>query len=673
VEVKTKFPRPVRQIENTWIPMSDGTKLAARIWLPEDAEENPVPAILEYIPYRKDDFTAEEDAMMHPYFAGHGYASIRVDMRGSGDADGILLDNYLPQEQDDGLEVLEWIAAQPWCTGSVGMIGISWGGFSGLQVAARAPSQLKAIVTICSTVDRYGDDLTFNGGCLNASDTIAWSGVSHSWIVMPPDPAVVGERWREMWLERLEQTPPWVGTWLEHQRKDDYWRHGSVAEDYSAIKCAVYAVGGWRDGYTNSILRMLEGLPGPKKGLIGPWAHMNPHHGAPEPAMGFLHECLRWWDYWLKGIDTGIMDEPMLRAWIEGSMEPSALPLVSPGRWVAEGAWPAPDITTQSYALNPGTLDEKAGREEKLDLRGSAAAGMHSGRWCPFGLAGDTPPDQRQEDGLCLTCDSPPVDEPLEFLGFPVVTVKVSADRPQALLAVRLCDVSPEGISSRISWGLLNLTHRESHEEPTPLQPGKQYTVTVRLNAMGHRLEAGHRWRLTLSSTYWPQAWPSPEPVTLSVFTGGVSRLEMPLRPPRVEDADLKPFEPPEVAPPMEVEVLRTASADRFVTNDVVKGLHELSVVWDTGLRRLVSSGIEYGWDHTETYRLIEGDPLSASAQCSRVMGVARGDWRPRVEMTHTLTADKDAFLASVVLDAYEADSRVFNKTWTFRFPRDLV
>jgi putative CocE/NonD family hydrolase len=672
MEVKTEFPHTVRLIENTWIPMSDGTKLAARIWLPEDAEKNPVPAILEYIPYRKDDFTAEGDAIMHAYFAGHGYASIRVDMRGSGDADGLILDNYLPQEQDDGVEVLEWIAAQPWCTGSVGMIGISWGGFSSLQVAARGPSPLKAIVTVCSSVDRYGDDLHFIGGCLQPADTVTWSAMAHTWPAMPPDPLVVGEKWREMWLERLEQTP-WIGSWLHHQRKDDYWRHGSVSEDYSAVKCAVYAVGGWRDGYTNSILRMLENLPGPRKGLIGPWAHMYPHQGLPEPAIGFLQECLRWWDYWLKGKDTGIMDEPMLRAWIEGSMEPSAMPLVSRGRWVGEGSCPAPNITTQSYALNPGTLDEKAGPEERLDLRGSQAAGLHSARWCPFGVAGDTPPDQRQEDGLSLTFDSRPVDEAVEYLGFPMLTVKVAADKPQALLAVRLCDVSPEGVSSRISWSLLNMTHREGHDEPTPVEPGKPYTVTVRLNTIGHRLEAGHRWRLTLSPTYWPLAWPSPEPVTLSVFTGGASRLDMPLRAPRAEDDDLQPFGPAEGAQPMEVEVLRTASGDRFVRHDMVKGLHEITVDWDSGLRRLVSGDLTYESVHKENYRIIENDPLSAIAECRRLMGVARGDWQARVEATHTMSADAQDFLVSVLLDAYEGDSRMFSKSWTFRFPRDQV
>ena len=152
MRVITEFPRPVREIEHAWIPLSDGTRLAARIWLPEDAEQNPVPGILEYLPYRKSDGTAVRDSVHHPYFAGHGYASIRVDIRGSGDSEGVLLDEYLPREQEDALEVLSWIAAQPWSTGKVGLYGKSWGGFNGLQVAAHQPPELKAVISLCASL-----------------------------------------------------------------------------------------------------------------------------------------------------------------------------------------------------------------------------------------------------------------------------------------------------------------------------------------------------------------------------------------------------------------------------------------------------------------------------------------------------------------------------------------
>src|SRR3990170_6433922 len=234
---RDSFPRRVRTIENAWIPLADGTRLAARIWLPEDAKREPVPGILEYIPYRKGDWTAVRDSLRQPYLAGHGYACVRVDMRGSGDSDGVLLDEYLLQEQDDGLEAISWIARQPWCTGKVGMTGKSWGGFNALQIAARRPAELGAVISVCSTDDRYADDVHYMGGCLLASDMLSWAATMLAFNARPPDPAVVGERWRTMWLPRLRGAPPFVGAWLSHPRRDAFWKQGSVCGDYGAIQC----------------------------------------------------------------------------------------------------------------------------------------------------------------------------------------------------------------------------------------------------------------------------------------------------------------------------------------------------------------------------------------------------------------------------------------------------
>ncbi len=321
----TELPRSLRVIENCWIPLSDGCRLAARIWLPADAESDPVPAVLEYIPYRKSDATVLRDAPMHAYFAGHGYAAVRVDLRGSGDSDGILADEYLPLEQSDGLEVLRWLASQPWCTGKVGIIGKSWGGFNGLQIAALNPPGLAAVISVASTDDRYADDVHYIGGCVQAFDMLPWASTMLAYNARPPDPAVVGQDWRRQWLARLAATPPHVEAWLQHQRRDHYWKQGSVCEDFSALRCAVYMVGGWADGYRNAVLRFLEGYPGPCKGLIGPWGHVYPHDGAPGPAIGFLQECVRWWDHWLKGIGQrhhGRAKAPPLPA---GGSPPAAL------------------------------------------------------------------------------------------------------------------------------------------------------------------------------------------------------------------------------------------------------------------------------------------------------------------------------------------------------------
>ena len=674
MRTKTSFPRAVREVETAWITLSDGCRLAARIWLPVDAADDPVPAILEYIPYRKNDLTAQGDAIRHPYFAGHGYAAIRVDMRGSGDSDGLLLNEYLPQEQDDALEVLAWIAAQPWCTGAVGMIGISWGGFNSLQVAARRPPELKAVITVCSTDDRYADDVHFVGGCLLADDTLPWASAMLARNALPPDPSVVGARWRTMWLDRLQGSPPFIEDWLRHQRRDAYWKHGSVCEDYAAIRCPVYAVGGWADGYTNAVLRLLEGLPGPRKGLIGPWAHTYPERGVPGPAIGFLQECLRWWDYWLKGIDTGIMNEPLLRVWMQDAVEPRPYYAERPGRWVAEPSWPTPSITLQTYALNAQPLDATPAAEMELAYRGVQAAGLGAGVFCPYGSPTDLPLDQRPDDGLALTYTSPPLDAPVEILGFPEVTLAIAADRPNALVAVRLCDVAPAGASTLVTRGLLNLTHRDSHEEPAPLVPGRRYTVRVRLNAIAYVLPAGHRWRIAVSPTYWPWAWPSPEPVTLRVFIGADSHIDLPVRAPRPEDAELAPFEPPEGAPPLAVEMLRPITSKRTISHDVATGRYELTVDRPyIGGFRLLDNGREYEGSTVDTYTIAEDGPLSARVQCRSTICIGRGDWRTRVETASTMSADATTFNVTNALDAYEGNVRVFAKTWTFTAPRDLV
>ena len=229
---------------------------------------------------------------------------------------GELADEYLSRELEDACEVIDWISRQSWCSGAVGMMGKSWGGFNALQTAALRPPALKAIITVCSTDDRYADDIHYMGGAL-LNDNLWWGTIMLAYQARPPDPALVGEGWRDEWLERLKSLPFFPALWLAHQRRDAYWRHGSVCEDFSAITCPVFAVGGWADAYTNAVPRLLEGLKVPRLGLIGPWAHVYPQDGMPGPAIGFLQEALRWWDHWLKGEDRGIMAEPMLRAFIE--------------------------------------------------------------------------------------------------------------------------------------------------------------------------------------------------------------------------------------------------------------------------------------------------------------------------------------------------------------------
>ncbi|MGZ8632318.1 MAG: CocE/NonD family hydrolase [Solirubrobacteraceae bacterium] len=656
--VRSDFPRPIRRIDHMWIPLADGTRLSARIWLPEDAEQDPVPAILEYLPYRKGDAFARRDSRHHPYFAGHGYAGVRVDLRGTGDSDGIIEDEYLPQEQEDAIDVIAWLAQQSWCSGAVGMLGISWGGFNGLQVAARRPPALEAVISMCASDDRYADDVHYVGGCVLAVDMLPWAATMLTGNALPPDQAVVGDGWRETWLQRIERTPPFIEAWLAHQRRDGYWRQGSVCEHYDSIDVPVYAIGGWADGYSNAIPRLIEGLPGPRKGLIGPWSHAFPQDGAPGPAIGFLQECLRWFDQHLKGIDTGVMDEPRLRAWMQEPVAPATHHTQRPGRWVSEPAWPPPDAQEWAWDFSPA---------EPISHRSVESTGLDAGAWCADGGEGDWPGDQRAEDERSLTFTSAPLDEPIEILGFPEVTLGIEVGRPSAIAVVRLCDVDPDGASLLVTRGVLNLNHRDGHDSAKPLEPGQRYEIAIALDAIAQRVPAGHRLRVAVSTAYWPWVWPAAKPVTLTLHGG---RLAVPTRPPRAEE--LPDFGPPEWAPPLEVETIEPGRTTRVHSHDQATGEHELRFEWDVGgHRRLRDSAIEMNDTHVTTYRIVDGDPLSASVrvQCSSALG--RGAWRTRVDTDSEMTATAAEFVVRHRLDAYEADERICSRSWTLAFPRD--
>ncbi|EPC02011.1 peptidase S15 [Litchfieldella anticariensis FP35 = DSM 16096] len=669
------FPRQVVE-EETWIPLADGTRLAARIWRPRDAERHPVPAILEYLPYRKRDLTAARDVQTHPYWAGHGYAGVRVDIRGTGESDGVLTDEYLQQELDDGVAVLEWLAEQPWCSGDVGMVGISWGGFNGLQIAALRPPQLKAVITLCSTDDRYADDIHHMGGCL-LGDNLSWASTMFDGNACPPDPELVGEHWREMWHERLDGSGLWLATWLRHQRRDDYWKHGSVCENFSSIQCPVYAISGWADGYCNAVFRLLEGLSVPRKGLVGPWAHKYPHLGVPGPAIGFLQDALRWWDHWLKGKDTGIMDEPMLRVWMQESTPPSARYETRPGRWVAEPCWPSLNIVPASFRLTVGhdLMPEHHGADDAdtLEIRSPLSVGLYAGKWCSYNAPPDLPHDQRDEDGGALIFQTARLETPVEICGQPVVELELEADQPVAMVALRLSDIAEDDKATRVSYGLLNLTHRDSDEHPEPLEPGKRYRVRVLLKHIAQQFPAGHAIRLALSTSYWPLAWPAPRPVKLTVCPGK-SRLILPVRAPRPEEeAALPAFDEPEGAPPLAKTLIQPTQETWRVIRDLANDKTTLEVINDEGRYRIDDIGLEISARVTERYTYSYGnyDSLSGWTEWERTF--QRGDWQVRTLTRTLMTSDADNFRLRATMDAYEGDTRVFAKTWDETISRDLV
>jgi putative CocE/NonD family hydrolase len=664
-------PTDVRVIHHAPITLTDGTVLSAMLWLPEDAETNPVPAILEYLPYRKSDGTSERDALNHPWFAAHGYASVRVDMRGSGDSDGVLRGEYLKQEQDDALEILQWIAAQPWCSGSIGMIGISWGGFNGLQVAARQPPELKAVVSICSTDDRYADDIHFMGGCLLV-DKVSWGSTMFAINATPPDPALVGDQWRDMWMDRLNHSGFWLDEWHRRQRRDEFYKHGSICEDYAAIQCPVYLVGGWADGYSNAVFRMMEKLESPRKGLVGPWAHKYPNFAKPGPRIGFLQECLRWWDYHLKGIDTGVMDEPGLRVWMQDTAPPRTYREQRSGRWIAEDSWPSPRIKSTHYPLGLNRLENPGSNvpERQLEICSPQTVGLAAGKWCPYGLIPDQPDDQRLEAGGSLTFDTEPLPETLEFFGAAIAHLDIAADKPDALVAVTLSEVLPDGAVTRLSYGILNLTHRDSHENPGKLEPGKRYQVQVKLNDCAQSLSPGSRLRLAISSSYWPIVWPSPEAATLSVLTRA-SSLELPLREVCAGDDELAEFEVAENAAELNATRLRPVDTEHKVTRDIMTGRMTLEILGDEGLLHNDDTDWSFGSGVQRLFSILPDDPLSATASFKWGKEFARDDLKLRIQANTHMSVSKSHFIIKATLDAFENDNKIFSNHWDCEIPRD--
>ncbi len=679
----TELPHEIETLENVFVPLRDGQRVAARIWRPIDAVTDPVPAVVEYLPYRKRDSTRGRDAYNHPYIAGHGYACVRVDLRGSGDSDGVLVDEYRPQEHRDAEDVISWLADQPWCDGNVGMMGISWGGFNALQLAAMNPPALKAVISASATDDLYVDNMHYMGGCLLA-DNLSEATVMFAFNSLPPDPAVVGDRWRDMWRERLEGSGLWLDTWLRHQRRDEYWKPASVCEDYTRVRCPVMAVGGWADGYTNAIFRLLENLDVPRRGLIGPWGHRYPHLGVPGPAIGVLQEVVRWWDHWLKGHDTGIEDEPMLRVWMQDSVPPSATYEDRPGRWVAEPSWPAPDLTEREYRFTAHHLvditddasDGAPPAQDRLTLQSPLSVGMFAGKWASYSAVPDLPYDQREEDGGALVFETEPLPETLEILGLARVRLEVSADVAQ--LAVRLSDVHPDGEATRVTYGVLNLTHRDGSAQPAPLEPGVRYPVEVELNGVAQVFPAGHRLRVSISTSYWPLVWPPPEPATVTITTGA-SALLLPVRTPRPEDAHLREFGPPEAAPEAETTVLATGEHAWRVTRDLATDISTLEIVNDQGTFRIEDTGTIIHRDTREWYSFRWNDVTSARGATRTVRRLENGDdWRVEVTTRTVLTCTTSDFLINAQLDAYELDEqqghpRVYSQNWGRRIPRDLV
>jgi putative CocE/NonD family hydrolase len=619
------------EVRDEWIPMPDGVRLHTRIWAPATAgPDAPVPVLLEYLPYRLDDWTAPRDSERHPWYAEHGYASVRVDIRGTGSSDGFFDDEYSEQELRDGEAVIAWLAAQEWSTGAVGMFGISWGGFNALQLAARAPAALKAIVTVCSTDDRYDNDVHYVGGAVLGIDMAAWGATMFAFNSRPPRPEVVGASWVEQWRQRLASNRPMTPVWLSHQERDDYWRHGSAAEAYGSISAAVLAVGGWADPYRDAVLRLVEHVDAPVKGIIGPWSHQYPDRGlAPGPSIGFLQESLRWWDRWLRGVDTGVEREPALRAWINDPEPPATYYAARTGRWIGATSWPSTDTEPRVLPLDRfrGVVDGA------VVVSSPQETGVDAGRFFPFGNATDLPPDQRAEDGRSV-CFDLPVDESFDLLGNVLVDLSVVSDQPRATVTVRLCDVAPDGSSTLVTRGVLNASRRDGMDRSDPLVPGTATTLPVRLV---------------------PWVWPHGTAATV-VVDPAASAVTLPVWT-RADDGGVS-FETPERSTPLAITrvVPSEPLPERTVTHDIETGEWTLDVDPGYGGGRVYPDGLVFSEDARETYRIRTDDPTSASAGSRWSIGLDHATWAARLETTSSVTASAEAFHVVNTVRAWARD-----------------
>ena len=666
-EVQTALPRDIVEIEDQPIIMPDGCRLSARIWMPKDAASDPVPVILEHLPYRKRDGTIVRDSLTHPWVAGQGYACIRVDMRGNGDSDGLMEDEYTPQELQDACDVITWATAQPWCSGTAGMMGISWGGFNSLQVAALRPPALKAIITICSTVDRFADDIHFKGGCL-LGENIGWAANMLSYSSRPPDPLLVGDRWRDMWLERLEAMPFLAREWISRQTRDEYWKHGSVCEDYSAIDAAVLSLGGWHDGYRNTISHLVANLDAPVKGIVGPWIHKYPHYAGPEPRIGFLQEARRWWDRWLKGIGNGAEELPAYRAWLMDSIAPARWVDERPGRWIAEAEWPSSAIAETVFELGDGTLGN-APMNAPIKVQSPVDCGSQAGEYFPFAYGPELPDEQSLDDAKSACFDGVVLDAPLDIVGAPRLVVRARSDKPMAQLAVRLCDLRPDGTSALITMGVLNLTHRHSSETPELLVPGEAFEATVTLDQIAYRIPAGHRLRIAVSTSYWPFIWPAPEHAAVTLESG---RLELPCRTVLAEGDECS-FEKPVGATPWEHETLKPSVFTRSTETDAATGVITTTIFNDDGENRDLAHGLISGSTTREIWSIHPDDPLSAAVQIRWEQTGGRDGWRTKTVAEMEMRCDKDWFLITGKLVAMEDGAQVFERGWDERIPRRFI
>ncbi|MER6915776.1 CocE/NonD family hydrolase [Streptomyces sp. NPDC000594] len=653
---RLRFPHETSQ-QDIRITLRDGVALFARLWRPITDEA--VPVLLEYSPERLTDTTVPRDAERHPWYAGHGYASVRVDARGHGNSGGLPDPAGLPGSPAtlaDTVEVIDWLATRPWCTGRVGMLGIGWGGACALATAALAPEPLAAVVAVCCGDDPYDDSGCYRGGAVLAESLHSTAAARLAAGCLPPDPAHTGDGWRDQWLDRLAAIEPPAHHWLAHQLRDDFW----TGTPQSDARAAVLLAGGLHDPARDAVPRLLTTLPPDRvRALLGPWTHQYPDRGLPGPAIGFLQETRRWWDRHLRDIPNEVMDEPPLRVRHDAPDTPGG----PPGRWTAVPGWPPPGITPVVYEL----------RGAPVLVDSPQSTGSEAG---PYRTAdGTTGGDQRADDARSACFEFAVTDTPLEILGTPRVTLRLCLGVPHGLAVARLCDIAPDGTSTPVTWGVLSLAARHGTDRAHAWPPGTTESVTFPLAVTAHTVRPGHRLRLAVSSAYWPWVWPEPDQAGHRLEPEG-SWLELPLR--EAEDTPValrSPGGEPEHSPTPLIGSAGTLDGEpptRVLTRDLDSGVWRQETRPGPGGTRVHPDGLEITEEARETRTVQERDPGSARLETTWRIRLHRPalPWDTTVETRSVLSRDGGDFVLWDEAVCRAGAEIVFHRTWEKRIPR---
>ncbi len=629
--------------------MPDEVRLSARLWLPKSAHDVPVGAVLEYIPYRKADMVRARDARNHPFLAENGFAALRVDMRGSGDSEGHMPDMYDSRELDDARHVIRWIANQPWCNGRVGMFGTSWGGTAALQANIDAPEELKAVIAVCATHDRYEDDIHHMGGAV-LTDTVEWGATLPAILASPPTPGA-GEDWYERWMERLDRLTFPLEAWLREEDAEPYWAHGSVIRQADRLSRPMLAIGGWADRYSNSVMALSEARPDLVYGIVGPWGHHYPDVAEPGPGIGFQQVALDWWRHWLSGADNGVSRLPRLRTWMRGFDAPVDRLKQRVGGWIETD--PAErGVEVQNIELGDAlvALDPKGA--EGWSVPDDLKCGSGAGDTGYFGRVGGLPLDQNLEDRGALTFETVPLEEPVVLHGRAQLSLDATAAAQRGQLVLRLTDVAPDGRANRI---VLAVTRSG------PTGCGRP----VMFPSMTYRLEAGHRLRLAIASSCWPMIWPAPEPAGILVVEGSLSL-------PVISDPVplSQPFPKPMDLPAEERwEVLDPGTFRRWADVTETGQRHD---GWEQTRNTVRHHDVatDFSFATRADHHMDPNDPLTAKTSVDHQMTFARPDGTAEVQSRVTMTSSASSYDIRGELTATWEGEDVRARSWQFAVPR---